>query len=46
MVTRKHQVAFIFAVFFVYQDHHAPSFEFSDDLFYRGNDCGRFGYEL
>jgi ABC-type branched-subunit amino acid transport system permease subunit len=33
MVTRKHQVAFVFAVFFVHQNHHTPSFEFSDTPF-------------
>ena len=44
VVTCKYQVAFVFAVFFVHQNHHAPSFEFGDDFFYWRNNSRRFGY--
>jgi hypothetical protein len=32
---RQHQVAFVFAVFFVHQDHHATRSQVGDDVFHR-----------
>jgi hypothetical protein len=36
-VRREHQVAFVFPVFFIDQDHHAAGAQFGDDFFGAGN---------
>ena len=36
---RKHQVTFVFAIFFVHQNDHPPSAQIGDNFFHRSNAC-------